>query len=255
MIDQTTFLQRLNELKEIAKAQGNVLTGNEVQDFFEASELSQEYFKHVSNYLAENKIIVKDTEDIDLFDGCEDSSTNISNAKNESYGAQDERYLKMYFDELEDIEKLDNAELSGLLVMVRNNESSAIKRLTEGMLHRVVSIANNYRNQGVFIEDLIQEGNIGLLSAMQSVATIENMENYIPFLEESIKMSILTLIDDYNDKDSLENTLVAKSNLLHEAAKKLEEDLDRAPSVLELEEYTKMTEAEIKNILDISKTK
>ena len=75
------------------------------------------------------------------------------------------------------------------------------------------------------------------------------------YLLDVIEHAIVTAIDEASTEESEEDAIVAKANLIREAAKYLEEDLGKVPSVQALEDYTKISQEEIRDILNLSKEK
>ncbi len=240
MLDKIKFMEMLGDLKEIAQTQGNTLTQDEIKVYFDEMELSEEHYNHIYTYLTENQI-----------------SINGFNAKEEvnedNMREEDSVFLSMFLKELRTFEKLNKEEEFVLLREVKNEIPGAKERLINVWLPKVVRIAKKYKNQGVFLEDLIQEGNIGLLIAVENLSNLEDSIDMETYLKEMIMKSMEESIDENMDEDVLENTLLGRSNLIQEAANYLAEDLGQVPTVEQLAEYTKLTVEEIKEIGTIAK--
>lgn len=166
---------------------------------------------------------------------------------------EDSVYLKMYLSDLEEIPALSENEKLTLWTEMKNGNEAAQIQLMNGCFHEVVNIVKEYRNKGVNLEDLIQEGNMALLQSFDSIREFSTMEQVNGYLKDSVREAIEHLIDmEVNDSD-WENTVLAKINLIHEAAKHLAKELGRAATVKELAEYTRMTEEEIEDVKQLSK--
>ena len=134
--------------------------------------------------------------------------------------------------------------------------------ILQGKLDFVMEIANKYNRKDVLLEDVIAEGNIGLLNAMSVLEKdgesflkedkTPDMERIHSFIEMEIRQSMESMIDDYTEQKDWEDTMLAKINLLHEAAKYLAEELGRAATLQELAEYTKLSIEEIQELTEIS---
>lgn len=172
---------------------------------------------------------------------------------NGSISEEDSVYLKMYLDDLKGIPVLSENEKRTLWTEIKNGKETAKQPFMNGYFHEVVEIAKQYRNKGANMEDLIQEGNMALLMAFESIMELDTMEQADGYLKDSIKEGIEQLIDAEVIDSDWEHTVLAKVNLIHEAAKYLAEELGRAATVQELAEYTKMSEEEIEDARQLSK--
>lgn len=246
MIEQGKFLEMLKEIMEVASVQDNRISKEELANMLEGVELSGEQYQAVYAYLAENRIEVEGYLYIP-------PKKEVEIPEEEKVSKEDSVYLKMYKEELQKIEHLDKEEKEALLCEVAAGKKDNLQRLMNAYLHDVLSIVQKYKNKGVRVEDLIQEGNMGLLVAVENLAQQEEISD--DYLQKAVEDAIITAIDIIKNKESEENTIVAKANLIREAAKYLEEINGRTPSIIDLEEYTKMPQEEIRDILNLSKRK
>lgn len=239
MLDKIKFMEMLADLKEIAATQGNSLTQDEIKEYFKEMELSDEHYNHIYSYLAENQVVING------FDYKKE-------VKEENMSEEDSIFLKMYLKDLRTLEKLSKEEELILLREVRNEIPGSSDRLVHVWLPKVVRIAKKYKNQGVFLEDLIQEGNIGLLNGIKYLPGLDDAINIEKYLKEMIMKAMEEVIDENGGEDDLENTVIGRSNLIQEASKYLAEDLGRVATVEELAQYTKLSVEEINNIRTLS---
>lgn len=241
VIEKEKFLNMLEEIIEIAGVQGRSLTQEEIQEYFKGIELTREHLDAIYAYLSENKITVKG-----FFRAPEKEELP------EEQKEADSIYLSMYLKDLEGIVPEKQGETKQLYPELRSGREGAKERLTEIWLSRVVELARGYQNQGVFLEDLIQEGNMGLLSGIEMLLRQPEYLDAEEYLKESVCRSMEDLIDEAMEEDDLENTVLAKTNLISEAAKLLAEDLGRTATLEELAEYAKLPAEEIEDILNLS---
>ena len=247
MLDKGKFMEMLEAITQVAKVQENYLTKEEIEEYFRDMELEESHYQHIYQYLGENGIKVSGFTHKEF-------PKEVENETNENTDNKEEAspVLAFYMEELEQLKKISKNDQVHLFVQLRNGEEQAKEQLLEGYLPVVVEIANTYKGKGISVEDLIQEGNLGLLEGLQQVATISNLEDGDSFLREHIKMAIVTVIDEENDENDWETTMVAKTGLISEAAKALAEDMGRVATIKELAEYTKISEEEVKDILSLS---
>lgn len=269
-------MEILHSITEVAKTQENYLTKKEIKQYFGDMELAEAQWEHVYQYLGENKISVegfaykpmrteatsKAQEEENIYDvepqeaGEQEPKAlqleTKGNTKEEAFTEEDSAYLKMYLEDLSYMQPITEEERQHLFLAFRNGESGARERIMESYLLIVVELAKTYQNKGVYLEDLIQEGNIGLLQGIESLAQISRLAESDAFLRESIKGAMESMLDEEMDEADWESTVLAKTNLISEAAKYLAEDLGRVATRKELAEYTKMTEEEIQDVLQLS---
>lgn len=239
---QEEFLSILNNLKETAHAQGNALELDQIKEALADANLNETEMDLVYSYMAENKISIT-------------GITMDLSSEDKEISEDDSRYLNMYLDELKEIPEVTKEELTTAIIEVKNGNTDKSQTIINAYLGNVVEIAKSYTDHGMLLEDLIQEGNIGLICGVNALSKLEKLEDAEELILETVKMAIVTAIDDNNEETNLEETVVAKVNLIQEAATLLEKDLGHAPSIQELAEYTKMTYDEVNDIISLSKTK
>lgn len=246
MLDKSKFMEMLAAITEVAKVQQNQITKEEIQNYFEGMDLEESHYQHIYQYLGENGVQVSG------FVHKEYPKTEETEETNEPTRENRQIALSIYMKELEEISGFSEEERIALFLALRNKDEEAKNKLIEGYLPVVVEIAKNYKDKGLFMEDLIQEGNLGLLQGLEKVSTISNIGDADAFLQEHIKMAITTVIDEEVGESDWETAMVAKTSLISEAAKVLAEDMGRMATIKELADYTKIPEEEVKDILSLS---
>ena len=131
-------------------------------------------------------------------------------------------------------------------------EAEVSHRVVESHLQRVVTLATKYKNRGVPLEDLIQEGNLSLLLAVEELCGNSEVLDVKKELDRYVKSRMIELADEQMASKGMENTIVAKTNLIHEATKVLAEEWGRLATLEELADYTKMPEEEISMYVDLA---
>jgi RNA polymerase primary sigma factor len=265
MNDKIIFREMLSEIGKLAEANNNILTIEEIKEFFKGASLSDDQMELVYSYLEANKIVVeghKKSEAIKLFEENKAESNNFEETKdneelkNESdtpkFSVEEDKYLTMYLEELGDIEELDEQEKHILYSKVIQNDPLAKSRLIENYLPQVVEIAKGFVNNGVALSDLIQEGNIGLMLTMDNIEESAGAATLEKTLEEGVIIAIENAIDEADSIKSANKQIIGRVNYLNEGARNLEEELGRTVSIEELAKYMEMSENEIQNIIRVS---
>ena len=249
MLDRSKFMEMLQSITEVAKVQDNRLTKEEIADYFSEMELEEAHFQHIYQYLGENGITVPGF----LYKKVEEAEVEeVEQGQKNEEEEKKSPVLSMYMEELSSLETISEQEKTPLFLGVRNGDEEAKKRLFEGYLPVVVELANKYKGKGMLIEDLIQEGNLGLFEALEKVGEISNIDDADTFIVESIRQAMVEVVDEEIGENDWEETVLAKTGLISEAAKYLAEDMGRVATVKELAEFTKLTEEEITDILQLS---
>ena len=173
--EQQKMLTIMSELVELGKKKENVLELSEIEKVFadQGMELDDDKTEKVFEYL-ENKGIVamvpeSDTED-DIILDVEDEPTeeeleNIEMAVPDGVSIEDP--VRMYLKEIGKVPLLTAEEEKDLAMKMEAGDMEAKKRLAEANLRLVVSIAKRYVGRGMLFLDLIQEGNLGLIKAVE----------------------------------------------------------------------------------------
>ena len=103
--------------------------------------------------------------------------------------------LALYFSEIENTEPLDPEEEIKLAKLVRKGDKEALNKLINANLKFVVSVANKYRVTGILLEDLINEGNIGFIKAVNRFDETRGFK-FISYAVWWIRQSILQFISN-----------------------------------------------------------
>lgn len=225
------------------------MTKEEIADYFKGMEVTKEQFEAIYQYLGDNGVTVPGF----LYQKIEGAKEE-ENGEEEQAGKEQVQSVahRLYLEELESLETLTEQEKTRLFLAVRNGQEEAKGPLLEGYLPVVAALAEKYKNKGMLVEDLIQEGNIGLLQALDKVSDIAKVEDADTFLVESVRKAMVDAVDEEIGENDWESSVLAKSGLINEAAKYLAEDLGRVATLQELAEYTKLPEKEIEDIRKLS---
>lgn len=264
MENQDKFLELLREIVEIAHAQQDRLTKEEIGKYLDGQELTEKNLQAVYHYLGENHITVVGYDFVpEPVINAAASPVKKEKKKKEAHKlTRREENLRLYHQEAEllsgDLEQEEELILSFL-----RGDFSLKNVIIEKYLQRVIELAKKYKKRNIPLDEVTAEGNVGLMLAMQIVE--RNREEYIlpegkadtakffGTLEMEVVHAMESYIDEMTESKDWEHTMLAKTNLLHEAVKYMTEEMGRMPTVEELSEYTKISEREIKDISGLSK--
>jgi RNA polymerase primary sigma factor len=126
-----------------------------------------------------------------------------------------------------------------------------VAKLSDCWLPRVLKSAEGYVTPKLRMEDLVQEGNMALILALQQLCGKEKCDDVEGTLVAAVEEGIMNYASEMNGVKESEEAMLARVNLVHEARKLLTEEQGSVPSVEELSEYTKMPVQELKDIIDV----
>lgn len=250
MRDQNEFMKQMLELVDLAKASESRITKKEVGEFCHDLGLSGAQLKLVYAFLDEHNIEVMGYSD--KKEKTTEGGFSTMEGDDPDLNTEDSKYLRVYRRELRELKELSEEEKEELYGLLLSGDESVIHPVIESHLKRVVTLAGKYKNRGVPLEDLIQEANLTLITTVSLLCGKNENMDVKKELDRSIRGRLIELADQQMESHGIENTIVAKTNLIHEATKVLAEEWGRLATVSELAEYTRMSEEEILMYVDLS---
>ena len=167
MENQENLLKMFQEMKEIAQSQNNYLTKNEIAKYLGDTVLSKEQLQAVYHYLGENHIEVEGY--VYIPDRIEEETSDQGDDKQEKKEkSRRSQNLNMYQEELNEA-LADLEDIDQVLLAFLQGEESARNELITLRLPSVVEMAKNYEKRKVSIDDLIAEGNVGLVAGIEKL--------------------------------------------------------------------------------------
>ena len=230
---QEQFLNGLNELKELSRLQGHQITREQADEFIASNALTKEQSAFFYQYLQENKIGIDEVVEAQLEE-------------------EDVSYLDVYLEELRQLPSYSDSEVRAISMGAMAGDTGDIQKLVEYYLPYVADVAKLYTGQGVYIEDLIGEGNVALSEGVLLLAALEDIDEIQGFLGKRIMEAMEERIDEDALERKAEEKTLNKVNKVAEKAKAMSEELRRAVTVEELMEETGISEKEIRLALRMS---
>ena len=261
-MNMAKFSQKLAELIELAKKKKNVLEYQEINDFFKDFPLDAEHMDKVFDYLEANGVdvlriqdndmddlIMSDEEEMNLSEEDEVDMENIDLSVPEGVSIEDP--VRMYLKEIGKVPLLTAEEEISLAKRMENGDESAKKRLAEANLRLVVSIAKRYVGRGMLFLDLIQEGNLGLIKAVEKFDYRKGYK-FSTYATWWIRQAITRAIADQARTIRIPVHMVETINKLIRVSRQLLQELGREPQPEEIAEEMNMSVDRVREILKIS---
>ncbi|WP_167956274.1 sigma-70 domain-containing protein [Anaerosporobacter faecicola] len=280
MQDRENFLAMLSAVVDLAKTQDNVITVDEIKELMDDSTFTQEQMGHVYEYLAANQIriqgyfpnkkeLVKTDEEKDNLGHVVDATNQNEEEgtaalrelkeREEKLEQEEAAYITMYLEDLATLAPATEGEMEILIQSLQSGKRAAKERLLELHLQQVVDIAKEYQGKGIIVGDLIQEGNIGLMTALEEIYTGEtrvptgSIREVIEYIQSRIRESMEYVIYEQRDSKILENRVVEKINFIGECMKKLAEEYGREATLEELAEFAQLEKEEVADLIELAK--
>ena len=252
------FQAKLKELLALAKKKKNVLEYQEIGDFFQDVELNAEQFEKILDFLETSNIDVlritdndDDTVDDEILLDDEEEVEVEKIDLSVPDGVSIEDPVRMYLKEIGKVPLLSAEEEIELAKRMELGDQEAKKRLAEANLRLVVSIAKRYVGRGMLFLDLIQEGNLGLIKAVEKFDYRKGYK-FSTYATWWIRQAITRAIADQARTIRIPVHMVETINKLIRVSRQLLQELGREPTPEEIAKEMDMPVERVREILKIS---
>ena len=255
------FGSQMNCLLERAKKQKNVVELQEIKEVFQKGSLTPAQLEGIVSYLEERKIDVLTMSEIDS-DEIEQNDVFPEEVEKEYEGKREdepeilhsergsaEDPVRMYLKEIGRIPLLSSEEEIELAKRMEMGDEEAKKKLSEANLRLTVSIAKRYSGRGMQFLDLIQEGNLGLIKAVEKFDYRKGYK-FSTYATWWIRQSITRAIADQARTIRIPVHMVETMNRVNRTSRRLLQEYGREPTP---EEIAVTMNLPVERILEVSK--
>ena len=256
------FMERMSALLDLAKSKKNVLEITEINNFFKDIDLTEERIEKIIEFLEQKNVDVlqisddKDTDDdmiLELENNGEvpddDEIENIDLSVPDGISIEDP--VRMYLKEIGKVPLLTADEEVELAKRMEEGDVEAKKKLAEANLRLVVSIAKRYVGRGMLFLDLIQEGNLGLIKAVEKFDYKKGYK-FSTYATWWIRQAITRAIADQARTIRIPVHMVETINKFVRVQRQLLQELGREPYPEEIAEQMGMPVERVREIQKIS---
>ena len=251
------YEEKIKTLLAMAKKKKNVLEYQEISDHFADLHLEEEQMDEILDALEKSGIdVLRITDDDDipdeellLSDEDEVDMENLDLSIPDGISIEDP--VRMYLKEIGKVPLLSAEEEIELAKRMENGDQEAKKRLSEANLRLVVSIAKRYVGRGMLFLDLIQEGNLGLIKAVEKFDYRKGYK-FSTYATWWIRQAITRAIADQARTIRIPVHMVETINKLIRVSRQLLQELGREPTPEEISEEMGMPVDRVREILKIS---
>lgn len=235
MEKEILFAKTLEAVKQMAREQGNCVTKEQIEEAFAEMDLAEEQLELIVDYLQKHKIGIGEPMNPD------------------DYLTEEEiNYIDTYLEELQLLEEVSEGEREAITLSAMAGDIQAQKRLIEIYLPQVVEIAKLYSGQGVFMEDLIGEGNVAVAAGVSMLGCLEHAREAQGMLGKMIMDAMEDYISENMEESKADQKVLERVNKVADQARELAEELQRKVTIEELAEETKLSKEAILEAIRIS---
>ena len=248
------FLEKLKGLLAFAKEHKNALEHQEIVDYFKGISLTETQSEKILDYLDEHGVDVLRQKDADALEDLEEEEeVDVSEAALEvPEGISTDDPVRMYLKEIGKIPLLTADEEIELAKRMEKGDPEAKKRLAESNLRLVVSIAKRYTGRGMQFLDLIQEGNMGLMKAVDKFDYTKGYK-FSTYATWWIRQAITRGIADTGRTIRVPVHMVETINKTLRMTRILLQELGREPTPEEVAERLNVSVSRVREVLKISR--
>jgi RNA polymerase primary sigma factor len=246
-----SFEERKDELLALGKKNGNKVTFEEMAEHLKGIEPDSDSLDELYNMFVQNEIeIVSSEAEVEDEDDSDDGGEIIlSDNSNKDIKINDP--VRMYLKEIGRINLLTSEEEYEYALQVEEGNEDAKRILAESNLRLVVSIAKRYVGRGMAFLDLIQEGNIGLMKAVEKFNPGKGYK-FSTYATWWIRQAITRAIADQARTIRVPVHMVETINKLARVQRSLTQELNREPTDKELAEKLGISEDKVREVIKIS---
>ncbi len=246
-INDVSLMVRLNELLAVAQKKKGILDYKEIMDFLGDIELDSEQIEKIYEFL--------EAQGIDIAGGIEITEEDVEKDIEQITIAEGDisidDHVRMYLKEIGKVPLLTAEEEIALAKGMENGDEESKRRLAEANLRLVVSIAKRYVGRGMLFLDLIQEGNLGLIKAVEKFDFRKGFK-FSTYATWWIRQAITRAIADQARTIRIPVHMVETINKLIRVSRQLLQELGRDPSADELAREMQMPVEKVRDIMKIA---
>ena len=253
-----SFEARLKELVSFANRNKGVIEVDKVNDFFKEMNLNVRQIDKIYEYLESHNIVVlnpaeDDEPDDDLLMEMDDDTELLAEADDLSLIANtmSDDPVKQYLKEIGGYSLLSITEEIELAKRIEEGDAQAKQMLAESNLRLVVSIAKRYVGRGLSFLDLIQEGNLGLIKAVDKFDYNKGYK-FSTYATWWIRQAITRSIADQSRTIRIPVHMSEVINKTYRVSRSLLQELGREPTEQELSEAMNLPIEKVREILKVS---
>jgi RNA polymerase primary sigma factor len=258
LMDEAVFKRVLDGLVSKARKKNNMLNYDDINEAFKDADLDEDKMEDIYDYLEGKNIDIvnlpeaQEEDDDEFLEDSEEEDVKIMDDVDALEGVSLEDPVRMYLKEIGSVRLLTPEEEVELSKRAKAGDQEARDRIIEANLRLVVSIAKKYVGRGISFLDLIQEGNMGLIKAVEKFDYTKGYK-FSTYATWWIRQSITRGIADKGKTIRVPVHMVETINKTLRTSRNLLQELGREPTSEEIAERMHTTKQKVEEALEISK--
>ena len=187
MLDRNAFMETLRAVAEVTRTAQDGLSKEEILKYFEGMELSEEHVEMIYQYLQlppEVQTGEPETEE-------EEEPVIV-----EEESQEQNVYFQMYLDDLAQIDEMSEDEMQEAYKKLLAGDAAVVGKICESWLGSIAQMAIPYAEQGAILEDVIQEGNMGLLLKLSELVGAGEVPGIDAILEGAVSAAMIAYTEE-----------------------------------------------------------
>ena len=187
MLDRNAFMETLRAVAEVTRTAQDGLSKEEILKYFEGMELSEEHVEMIYQYLQlppEVQTGEPETEE-------EEEPVIV-----EEESQEQNVYFQMYLDDLAQIDEMSEDEMQEAYKKLLAGDASVVREICESWLGSIAQMAIPYAERGAILEDVIQEGNMGLLLKLSELVGAGEVPGIDAILEGAVSAAMIAYTEE-----------------------------------------------------------
>lgn len=252
-LNRDTFIKIIRAVSESIQDSKELLTKAEIMKYFKDLHLTETQQQLIYDYF---KKLWKDrdTETSKAQSQSELSVHQSEHGKENDITLQNSQFFQMYLKEMQGIKPCMPNEEEKLYSQLTAGSKEALHKLSDQWLPRVYQIAKESVTAKKELADAVQEGNLAVFLTLNDMLGSGRSVDFKLILEQAAKKAIETYLRSAAEAEDMDQSLLAKAALVYEAQKVLAQELQRMPTIEELEQYTRIAAEELEDLLALSNT-
>lgn len=186
MLDRNTFMETLRSVAEIRRTSTEPLSKEDILKYFEGMELTEEQTEMIYQYLQ----LSPEEQTAEPVPEEEEEQQIVEEPEEENL------CFKMYMEELSEIEEMSEEEMQASYEKLLAGDASVIGKISESWLRSIAELAIPYAAQGANLQDVIQEGNMGLLIKLSELAGAGKVAGVDAILEGAVSAAMIAYTEE-----------------------------------------------------------
>ena len=236
-MDVQEFQNKLREIQDLAKGQGNSLTAAQIRDCFGGSDLDKNQLTGVLRYLGTRGITIEGVSVAEPEETKEKKKVPLT--------PEEEAYFKEYVEALPEAGSTEEKE--NMFRKLTEGDQEAVQTLAAWYLRAAADMAVEMNSEDIFLGDLIQEANVSLMQALGDAGKTLRDENW---LMGELRLGIDNVLKEQSQQKFADDSLVAKVEKLENAVRELSDDEEDGKCEFSVAELAVILDMDVEEIRD-----